>query len=151
MFIDIARSRHSCRLFTDEPLSDGERRLLLEAGDLAPSSRGRRPVRLVPVDDIGTIRKLASCRPSSTKALETATFAVVVAADPTVADTWIEDSSIATIMMQLEAEDLKLGSCWIQIRMRDNAGTPAEDIVKDITGLDPGFSVLSIVAFGRRA
>ena len=151
MFIDIARSRHSCRLFTDEPLSDGERRLLLEAGDLAPSSRGRRPVRLVPVDDIGTIRKLASCRPSSTKALETATFAVVVAADPTVADTWIEDSSIATIMMQLEAEDLKLGSCWIQIRMRDNAGTPAEDIVRDIMGLDPGFSVLSIVAFGRRA
>ena len=151
MFIDIARSRHSCRLFTDEPLSDGEMRLLLEAGDLAPSSRGRRPVRLVPVDDIGTIRKLASCRPSSTKALETATFAVIVAADPTVADTWIEDFSIATIMMQLEAEDLKLGSCWIQIRMRDNAGIPAEDIVRDIMGLDPGFSVLSIVAFGRRA
>ena len=151
MFIDIARSRHSCRLFSEEPLSDGERRLLLEAGDLAPSSRGRRPVRLVPVDDIGTIRKLVSCRPSSTKALETATFAVVVAADPTVADTWIEDSSIATIMMQLEAEDLKLGSCWIQIRMRDNAGTPAEDIVRNIIGLDPGFSVLSIVAFGRRA
>ena len=151
MFIDIARSRHSCRLFSEEPLSDGERRLLLEAGDLAPSSRGRRPVRLVPVEDIDTIRKLASCRPSSTKALETATFAVIVAADPAVADTWIEDSSIATIMMQLEAEDLKLGSCWIQIRMRDNAGTPAEDIVKDIMGLDPGFSVLSIVAFGRRA
>ncbi len=151
MFIDIARSRHSCRLFSGEPLSDEERRLLLEAGDLAPSSRGRRPVRLVPVEDIDTIRKLASCRPSSTKALETATFAVIVAADPAVADTWIEDSSIATIMMQLEAEDLKLGSCWIQIRMRDNAGTPAEDIVRDIMGLDPGFSVLSIVAFGRRA
>ena len=151
MFIDIARSRHSCRLFSEEPLSDGERRLLLEAGDLAPSSRGRRPVRLVPVEDIDTIRKLASCRPSSTKALETATFAVIVAADPSVADTWIEDSSIATIMMQLEAEDLKLGSCWIQIRMRDNAGTPAEDIVRNIIGLDPGFSVLSIVAFGRRA
>ncbi len=151
MFIDIARSRHSCRQFSGESLSDEERSLLLEAGDLAPSSRGRRPVRLVPVDDIGTIRKLASCRPSSTKALETATFAIVVAADPSVADTWIEDSSIATIMMQLEAEDLKLGSCWIQIRMRDNAGTPAEDIVRDILGLDPGFSVLSIVAFGKRA
>ncbi len=151
MFIDIARSRHSCRQFAAEPLSDEERSLLLEAGDLAPSSRGRRPVRLVPVDDIGTIRRLASCRPSSTKALETATFAIVVAADPSVADTWIEDSSIATIMMQLEAEDLKLGSCWIQIRMRDNAGTPAEDIVRDILGLDPGFSVLSIVAFGKRA
>ena len=37
MFIDIARSRHSCREFTDEPLSDEERELILEAGDLAPS------------------------------------------------------------------------------------------------------------------
>ncbi len=151
MFIDMARTRHSCRQFTDDPLSAEERKLLLEAGDLAPSSRGRRPVRLVPVEDIGTIRKLASCRPSSTKALETATFAVIVAADPSVADTWIEDSSIATIMMQLEAEDLKLGSCWIQVRMRDSAGTPAEDIVKEVAGLEQGLSVLSIAAFGRCA
>ncbi len=151
MFIDIARSRHSCRLFSEEPLSAEERGFILEAGDLAPSSRGRRPVRLVPVEDIGTIVRLASCRPSGTKALETATFAVVVAADPSVADTWVEDASIATIMMQIEAEDLGLGSCWIQIRMRDNGGTPAEDSVKGILGLDGSLSVLSIVAFGNRA
>ena len=86
MFIDIARSRHSSRLFTSEPLLPREMELIMEAGDLAPSSRSRRPVRLIPVVDEGLIRRLAMCKDSGTRALETATFAVIVAADPEVSD-----------------------------------------------------------------
>ena len=150
MFIDIARSRHSRRLFTSEPLLPMEMELILEAGDLAPSSRFRRPVRLIPVVDEGLIRRLAMCKDSGTKALETATFAVIVAADPKVSDVWIEDCSIATIMMQMEAEDLGIGSCWIQIRLRKVGDTDSEDFVIREAGLDPGLKVLSIIAFGRR-
>ena len=150
MFIDIARSRHSSRLFTSEPLLPREMELIMEAGDLAPSSRSRRPVRLIPVVDEGLIRRLAMCKDSGTRALETATFAVIVAADPEVSDVWIEDCSIATIMMQMEAEDLGIGSCWIQIRLRKVGDTDSEDFVIKEAGLDPGLKVLSIVAFGRR-
>ena len=150
MFIDIARSRHSRRLFTSEPLLPREMELILEAGDLAPSSRSRRPVRLIPVVDEGLIRRLAMCKDSGTRALETATFAVIVAADPKVSDVWIEDCSIATIMMQMEAEDLGIGSCWIQIRLRKVGDTDSEDFVIREAGLDPGLKVLSIIAFGRR-
>ena len=150
MFIDIARSRHSSRLFTSEPLLPREMELILEAGDLAPSSRSRRPVRLIPVVDEGLIRRLAMCKDSGTRALETATFAVIVAADPKVSDVWIEDCSIATIMMQMEAEDLGIGSCWIQIRLRKVGDTDSEDFVIKEAGLDPGLKVLSIIAFGRR-
>ena len=150
MFIDIARSRHSSRLFTSEPLLPREMELIMEAGDLAPSSRSRRPVRLIPVVDEGLIRRLAMCKDSGTRALETATFAVIVAADPKVSDVWIEDCSIATIMMQMEAEDLGIGSCWIQIRLRKVGDTDSEDFVIKEAGLDPGLKVLSIVAFGRR-
>ncbi|MDO5861992.1 MAG: nitroreductase family protein [Thermoplasmata archaeon] len=150
MFIDIARSRHSCRDFTDAPLTEEERRLILEAGDLAPSSKGRRPVRLVPITDIAVIRSLSDCKDSGARAMSTATFAVAVAADPSV-DTWVEDSSIATIMMQLEAEDLGLGSCWIQLRMRSRQGEPAEIHTKEVLGIDPSLSVLAVVAFGRRS
>ena len=150
MFIDIARSRHSSRLFTSEPLLPREMELILEAGDLAPSSRSRRPVRLIPVVDEGLIRRLAMCKDSGTRALETATFAVIVAADPKVSDVWIEDCSIATIMMQMEAEDLGIGSCWIQIRLRKVGDTDSEDFVIREAGLDPGLKVLSIIAFGRR-
>lgn len=151
MFIDIARSRHSCRSYAAEPPSDEQIRLIMEAGDLAPSSRDLRPVRLVPVRDIPTIRRLASCKDHGAEPLGGATFAVVVAADPSVADTWLEDASIATIMMQLEAEDLGLGSCWIQIRLRTLGDRQAEDVVKEVMGLDPSYRVLSIVAVGRKA
>ena len=150
MFIDIARSRHSSRLFTSEPLLPREMERIMEAGDLAPSSRSRRPVRLIPVVDEGLIRRLAMCKDSGTRALETATFAVIVAADPKVSDVWIEDCSIATIMMQMEAEDLGIGSCWIQIRLRKVGDTDSEDFVIREAGLDPGLKVLSIIAFGRR-
>lgn len=149
-FIEIARSRHSCRRFSSDPLNGDERGLILEAGDLAPSSRNRRPLTLIPVDDIRTIRRLAGCK-ASNPALESCTFAVAVAADPSKADTWVEDGSIAAIMMQLEAEDLGLGSCWIQVRMRDNAGRDSEDIVREVLGLSDGTRVLCFVAFGRRA
>lgn len=150
MFMDIVRTRKSCRLFTDVPLSEEEMGLIMEAGLKAPSSRNLKDVKLFPVRDIGLIRRLALCKDGSTTPLETATFAVIVAADPVVCDVWIEDASIATIMMQLEAEDLGIGSCWIQVRLRSSGPTPAEDIVKSEASLDPGLKVLSIVAFGKR-
>ena len=141
LFIDIAR---------ESPLSDEEMRLILEAGELAPSSRNLHPVRLFPVSDTDAIRALAGCRPSSTTALKTATFAVVVAADPMVSDVWIEDCSIASIMMQLEAEDLGLGSCWIQVRLRSSVDGSADDVVRNVLGLDTDLTVHSIIAIGKQ-
>ncbi len=149
-FLEIARSRKSCRRFSDVPLSEEERESILEAGRLAPSSRKLDDVVLVPVEDIGLIRRLALCRDSSTTALETATFAVIVAADPDVCDVWTEDASIASIMMQLEAEDLGIGSCWVQVRLRSCGDMQAQEIVKREASLDPRLQVLSIIAFGRR-
>ncbi len=149
-FLDIARSRKSCRRFSDVPLSKEEMESIMEAGRLAPSSRKLDDVVLVPVEDIGLIRRLALCRDSSTTALETATFAVIVAADPDVCDVWTEDASIASIMMQLEAEDLGLGSCWVQVRLRSCGDMPAQEIVRREASLDPRLQVLSIIAFGRR-
>ena len=150
MFIDLARKRKTCRVYTDDPLTEEEMDLIEEAGRIAPSSRNLDDVRIVPVRDLGMIRRLALCKPSSTTPLETATFAVIVAADPAVCDVWIEDASIATIMMQLEAEDLGIGSCWIQVRLRGSDDVTAEEFVKKEAGLDPSWNVLSIVAFGRR-
>ena len=127
VFIDLARSRKTCRTFTEEPLTEEEMGLIMEAGRLAPSSRKLDDVRLVPVRDVSLIRRLALCKPSSTTPLET-----------------------ATIMIQLEAEDLGLGSCWVQVRLRDSDSGTAEEFVIREAGLDPEWKVLSIVAVGRR-
>lgn len=84
-------------------------------------------------------------------ALRSAVFAVVVAADPTVSDVWIEDASIASVFMQMEAEDLGLGSCWVQIRLRNNETTSAEQYVRDRTGIPDNLTVESIIAFGHKS
>lgn len=150
MFIDIVRSRKTCRRFTAEPLTDEEKALLTEAGSLAPTSRNLGSVRIHPVDDIEVIRRLAACKDSGATALETATYAVVVAADTSI-DTWVEDASIASILLQMEAEDLGIGSCWIQVRMRRKGDVSADDVIHGIMGLPRDVSVLSIIAFGRKA
>lgn len=50
------------------------------------------------------------------------------------------------------AEELGLGSCWVQIRRRSDAeGTPAEENVKSILAIPDNYAVLSIVAIGHKA
>ena len=79
-------------------------------------------------------------------------MAIVVIADTEKTDVWIEDASIATIVIQLAAEDMGLGTCWVQIRRRSDAdGNPAEDNVRGILGIPQRYAVLSIVAVGHKA
>ena len=54
--------------------------------------------------------------------------------------------------MQLAAEDMGLGTCWVQIRRRSDAdGNSAEDNVRAILGIPSNYAVLSIVAVGHKA
>ena len=74
---------------------------------------------------------------------------VVVCADESRSDIWIEDCSIASIVLQLTGVSLGLGSCWIQIRNRMHDQTrSSEDYVKAVLGLPGNMRVESIVAFG---
>ena len=78
-------------------------------------------------------------------------LAVVVVADPELSEAWIEDASIAAILMQLQAEELGLGSCWIQIRGRyTKEGQPSEEFVKENLGIPSDQSVLCIITLGHK-
>lgn len=71
--------------------------------------------------------------------------------NPLLSDVWIEDASIASIMMQLQAEDLNIGSCWIQIRERKTVnGFPSEDFIKDLLDIPMHLQILSIMIFGYK-
>ena len=76
-------------------------------------------------------------------------MAIVVCADSRKSDVWIEDASIAAIMLHLAATDLGLGSCWIQIRLRDHdPQQQAGAYVSELLDLARGLEVLSIIAIG---
>ena len=83
--------------------------------------------------------------------LKDAALAIVVMADPLVSDVWIEDAAIASLMIQLQAEDLGLGSCWVQVRERMTShGTPSNDFVHQVLDIPLQLQVLSIVAVGHK-
>jgi nitroreductase len=73
----------------------------------------------------------------------------VVCADPEKSSVWVEDASIACIFIQLTAESLSLGSCWIQIRDRiHDQKTTAEAYIAEVLSIPKKLKVEAMVAVG---
>lgn len=147
--IDVMFKRRSSRKFTDEPITKDELDKILQAALLAPTSMNRKPCNFLVVERPETLSRLASCKNHGAELLAGANKAIVVLADAFVADTWCEDSSIALTYMHLMATDLGLGSCWVQIHLRDKDGQDAEEVVRDIVKVDPNYRIVGIMALGH--
>lgn len=151
-FKDLAQLRRSHRKFTEEEINPDSVRLILRAALMSPTSKGQRAWQFVVVDDKNDLEKLADAKDLGSQFLKGAPLAVVVLGDPLQNDCWIEDGSIAAISMQYQAEELGIGSCWVQMRGRGlSDGTPADEVVRGILGVPENLSVLCIVAFGHKA
>lgn len=150
-FSELIKMRRSMRKFTPEKLTDEQLRTVLRAALMSPSSKGTHCWQFVVVQDGETLAQLSRCKAQGADFLSGAPCGVVVLADPAVSDVWIEDASVATTMMLLQAEDLGLGSCWIQVRERTMAdGSDAEAEVRRILDIPAHLRVLSIVALGHK-
>lgn len=149
MFLDLLKKRRSIRHYTERPVEKEKIDLLVEAVLRSPSSRGLNPWEFVVVTDRRLIDGLAKAKASGSAFLHNGPLAIVVCGDPARGDVWIEDCSIAALVLHLAATDLGLGSCWIQIRRRDHDGTiSAEDYVKKLLGLRDNLQVEAIIAIG---
>jgi len=116
--LDILRKRRSIRRYRSKDIEPETIELLKEAALRAPSSRDIKPWRFVFVTDKALLEKLSRAKESGSSFLKGAALGVVVCADEDESDVWIEDCSIASIILQLAGISLGLGSCWIQIRNR---------------------------------
>jgi nitroreductase len=150
--LDIVRTRRSIRKYKDKPIESELIEHLKEAAVRSPTSRNFRPWRFVFVTDRTKLEALSRAKLSGSSFLEGAALGVVICADETESDVWIEDCSIASIILQLTGQSLGLGSCWIQIRKRMHDETQtAEEYVKEILRLSEHIKVESIIAFGYPA
>ena len=150
--IELLRNRRSIRKYTDRDIEPEKVEILKEAILRSPSSRNFDPWEFVFVDDRGLLRQLAQCKPHGAKFLEGAALGVVICADEQKSDVWIEDCSIASILVQMTAQSIGLGSCWIQIRKRMfNDQKSSEDYIKDLLNIPGDFKVESIIAIGYPA
>ncbi len=147
--LEILRKRRSVRFFKAQPIDQEQVDVLLEAALRSPSSRGFNPWEFIVVREQKLIEKLAAAKGQGSAFLARAPLAIVVAADPGKSDVWIEDCSIAAIILQLTAESLGLGSCWAQIRNRNHdASTTSEAYLKKLLDLPDQFAVECVIGIG---
>lgn len=148
---EIFRKRRSIRKYTAEPLAQQQVVELMKAALYAPSSRNRQPLQFILVDNKDDLSRLSECKASGAQPIAEAAIAIVVAANPAVSDVWIEDASIASAYLLLQAESLGLGACWIQVRNRFfEDDTSAADIVRSILGIPHNIEILSIISVGNK-
>src|SRR5680860_367773 len=147
--IELLRNRRSIRKFTNQSVEEEKQELLKEAVLRSPSSKNINPWEFIFVDDLEIILKLKECKPHGVTPLETAPLAVIICADETKNDVWIEDCSIASILLQITAQSLELGTCWVQVRNRMYSETvTSEKYIQELLGIPENFRILNIITIG---
>jgi len=150
--IELLRTRRSIRTFTSEKIAPEALQVLVEAALRAPSSRGINPWEFIVVDDPALLLKLSQAKQHGSEFLKNAPLAIVVCADSTKSDVWVEDCSTAAIIIQLTAVSLGLGSCWAQIRNREHdTEQSAESYIQELLGLPEQIRVESVLGIGLPA
>jgi nitroreductase len=147
--LSLLRKRRSIRRYKKRSIETNKIDKLIEAALRAPTSRGRNPWEFIVVTAPRLLVQLAAAKEHGSAFLSDAPLAIVVAADTTRSDVWIEDCAIAAMVIQLTAEDLGLGSCWVQIRQRSHDSVKSsEEYLNPLLGLPATHSVECILGIG---
>lgn len=150
--LNILYNRRSTRKFLDRKVDDDKIKNLLTAALLSPSSKGSRPWEFIVVTDPALLNVLAASKPHGASLLKHAPLAIIIAGDRTKSDVWIEDCSIASVFIQLEAEALGLGSCWVQVHHRYyNDEITSNEYIHQHFNIPDRLEVLSVVGIGYKA
>ncbi len=142
-------NRRSIRKYTGEEIPEEKINIVLKAGLLSASSRGKKPWEFIVVRNKNTLLKLSKCRVDSAKMLVGADCAIVVIANTDLTDVWIEDCSIVMANMHLMADSLGIGSCWIQGRLRNaENGESTERYLRSILHFPENYKLEALLSLG---
>lgn len=146
---DLLHRRRSIRKYKETDLTPDVVSSIMEAPLMAPSSKRSTPWEFLLVEDKSLLEKLGQCRAANSAFVAKAPLVVVVVADTQKTDVWVEDCSIAAAYLQLQVEEMGLGSCWVQLRLRQTAdGTSTEDYVRELLNVPAHYGVLCMIAIG---
>ena len=148
-FFELLKTRRSIRKYLPKAIEQDKIQQITLAGLMSPASKRSNPWEFIVVEDRQKLIQLSECRSHSSQMLVESPLGIVVIADKTKSDVWMEDASIAAIIMQLQAQDLGLGSCWIQVYGREkDEHTTAEAYIRELFSIPEQFGVLCIVSIG---
>lgn len=152
MLNNLLYKRRSTRKFLPVKIEDDKIKIILASALLAPSSKNSRPWEFIVVDDHERLEILSNAKPHGSALLKHAPLAIIIMGDKNKSDVWIEDCAIASILIQMEAEAIGLGSCWVQIHRRFyNDDTTSNEYIHEHFHIPENLEVLSIVGIGYKA
>ncbi len=147
--IELLRERRSIRKYLNKNIETDKIEILKEALLRSPSSRNIQPWQFYFVEERELLEKLSLSKEHGSSFLKNASLGIVISGDEEKGDTWIEDCSIASIIVQLTAHSLDLGSCWIQIRNRKhNESLMAEEYIRGLLDMPQNLKIESIISLG---
>ncbi len=150
-FHELLVNRRSIRRYTEEPIDSEAVKLIMQAALMAPTSKNSRPWQFIIVEDKEKLKQLSQCKDFGATPIACAAIAIAIAVDPSLSEAWIEDASVAATYIQLQAEALGLGSCWIQVRGRFRGdGVPSEEYTQELLGIPETLPVVCIIAIGHK-
>ncbi len=145
----LLKNRRSIRKYKEEKVDEGVVKILLKSILRSPSGNNINPWEVIYINDKKTISKLSASKAKGAKFLTGTSQCLLILADQSKTDVWIEDASIAATIAHLAAESLGLGSCWIQIRNRFTSdGISSEEYVRELMGIPEKIRVEAIISFG---
>jgi len=138
-------ARRSIRKYTDEPVSEGNVKTILEAAMAAPSASNKKPWHYVVVTERETLDRLADAHQYA-QMLRQASLCLIVCGDESINQRfWPQDCSAATQNILLAVQALGLGAVWCGVY-------PSEARVKDISdilGIKSPVIPLNLIAVGH--
>lgn len=150
-FQQLQIKRRSIRKYTPELLTSDETKLILEAALLSPTSKNKHSWDFIAIEDKDTLKALSLCKPHSAAFIADAAMAVVIAGNPLISNACVEDASIAAINMQMQAEELGIGSCWVQVRNRNYSETiTSGEYINDLLNIPMPLEVVCVISFGKK-
>ncbi|MHA1913198.1 MAG: nitroreductase family protein [Promethearchaeota archaeon] len=138
--LKLIKGRRSIRAFQDKQVPEEEIRMILEAGQWAPSASNRQPWEFILIKNRDVLRKLAKATGYGWFIGE-ASFAVAIVGKPWISSNWyMIDTSLVSMNMMLMAWSLGIGTCWI--------GSMNKTKAKEILDLGANDYILTVLPFG---
>lgn len=148
-FNELLISRRSIRKYLPKAVEPEKIATITKAVLMSPASKRSNPWEFVVIENKDTLQQLSQSRQYGSQLLAESPLGIVVIADTTKSDVWIEDASIAAIIIQLQAQDLGLGSCWVQVYAREkDEQTTTEEFIRGLLGIPSHYAVLCVISIG---
>ena len=149
-FLEIIRTRRSCRSYKSQQITDEQLNVVLEAGTYAPTSRGLQSPFIVAVQNDALKERLAKMNAevmgvTTNPYYDAPTYVLVFV--PEDAPNGVQDASLVLENMMLAAHTQGLGSCWIHREREMFATEEGKELMRE-WGLPEGLVGIGALSLG---